>query len=153
MAQGDLVIFEENAKQLTDANIDLAGGTWKFGIVDNTITPTAADATPTWTDYSANDVSAGGGYVAGGITLTSIENNEVGGIATFKADSFTLAKNASGFTNGYWGIVYESVSGLALGFVDLGGPISEVANTLNFLFNSVAVGSPGSIMTTTVSNP
>ena len=152
MTQGTILLFEENAKALGDGEIDLSGATIKFGIVDDTITPTAPDATPTWSDYSANEVSTAGGYPADGVQMTNVAFLEVDGIATLQMDSFQLPKNAAGFTDAYWGIIYITGTDLALGFMDLGGPIQEDAATIKIRFNAAAVGALGDVLTITV-NP
>lgn len=153
MARGDVVLFEEFAATM------LAGGLgWdldnsdviKLGIVDDTVTPTAADATPTWSDYSANEVGTGGNYVADGLTLTTVSYTEAAGVGTFDADDVSdLVQDAGGFEDGYWGIIYNSTlaGGPAMGFIDLGGPVSEVAGPI-----VITWGGSG-IFTVTINNP
>lgn len=140
MAAGDFVLFEEFAAQLGAENHIFANGgdTFKFGIVDNTLIPLAGDATPVWADYSANEVGTGGGYVAGGITLANQSYVEAAGVGKFDADDLSLAQNASGFTDGYWGILYNdtNVGKMAIGFMDLGGPLSEVAGSIAVTWNA-----------------
>ena len=141
MARGDLTVFEEFSLQLGDSEHDFQSDTLKVGIVDNTITPTAGDATPTWGDYSANEVSTGGGYPAGGITLTSVTYTETGGVATLDAADVSLLQNASGFTDGYWAIVYNDTNATdaAITFVDLGGPVSEVDGPITITWNASGI--------------
>lgn len=137
MARSDLVVFEESSLQLGKGEHDLSSNVLKLGIVDSTITPTAADSTPSWNDFSANEVSAGGGYVADGLTLANVTYTEVGGLSTLDADDVALSQDPAGFTDGYWGIVYDSTnaSNMALCFVDLGGPVSEVDSPIAFNWN------------------
>lgn len=146
MARGDLTLFEEFSKQMGDGEYDFSADTLKAGIVDNVITPTAADSTPTWGDYSTNEVSTGGGYPADGIALTTVTYTEVDGVATLDADDLALSQDAGGFTDGYWVILYDSThaSDQAFGFIELDGPISEVAGPININFNA------SGILTTTV---
>lgn len=133
MAQGDVTLFEEFAAQLGAENHDFSNDTFKLGIIDNTTPPTGGDATPTWTDYSGNEVSTGGGYTSGGETLTGVSYSEVDGVGTFDANNIALSQNASGFTDGYWGILYNETNAtdMAIAFVELGGPASEVAGPIN----------------------
>jgi hypothetical protein len=146
MALGDVVLFEEFAKQIGDGEHDFSSDVLKLGIVDSTITPTAADTTPTWGDYSANEVATTGGYPSGGITLTSVVYTETGGVATLDAENVALAQNASGFTDGYWGILYNDTNStdMAIAFIDLDGPISEVTSPIDINWNA------SGILTTTV---
>lgn len=148
MARGDFTVFEEFALQLGQELHTLASDTLKLGIVDGTLAPTAADATPAWGDYSANEVGTGGGYVAGGITLSGVTWTEAAGVATLDdSGNIALAQNASGFTDGYWGILYNSsaAGSQAIGFLDLGGPVSEVAGPIAINWNA------SGILTVTVS--
>lgn len=142
MATGTVTPFEEFAHEIGDKLHSFGADTFKLGIINNTLVPTAADLTPRWADYSANEVSAAGGYVAGGITLTGATPwQEVGGVSTFKADDVTLAQNALGFTDGYWGIIYNftSLGKEAVAYVEMGGPVSEQAGPITFAWNAAGV--------------
>lgn len=148
MARGDFTVFEEFAVQLGQELHTLASDTLKLGIIKNTAAPTASDATPAWGDYSANEVSTAGGYASGGITLSGVTWTEAGGVATLDdTGNISLAQNASGFTDGYWGILYNSsaAGSQAIGFLDLGGPVSEVAGPIAINWNA------SGILTVTVS--
>ena len=149
MARGDLIVFEEFSKQLGDEAHNFQCDVLKAGIIDSTITPTAADGTPTWTDYSANEVGTGGGYVAGGIVLQNVVYTEVGGVATLDADSIALLQDAGGFTDGFWVIIYNDTNptDMAIAFVELDGPVSEVAGPITINWNV------GGISVVTVNNP
>ena len=145
MARGDFTVFEEFVLALGSKEHNIgATDVLKLGIVTNVVTPTAADATPTWADYSANDVSAAGGYVADGLTLTFTgvtRWEEAAGTATLDADDISLSQNGSGFTDAYWGILYNSSStgNQAIGFLDLGGPVSEQAGPVNINWNASGI--------------
>ncbi len=148
MARSDLIVFEESALQLGNGEHDLSNNVLKLGIIDATITPAADDATATWGDYSENEVATTGNYPAGGITLANVTFTEAGGVATLDADDVALIQQAGGFTDGYWGIIYDDTNAtdMALCFIDLGGPISEVDSPIDFTWN------PSGIMTVTVNN-
>ena len=66
-------------------------------------------------------------------------NDNVGDIA--------LAQDAVGFTDGYYGILYNdsATNKNAIGFIDLGGPVSEQAGPVNINWNA------SGILTVTVS--
>lgn len=132
MARGDILTFEEFVLQIGTESHNFSSDTLKLGIVDNTITPTIGDTTPTWGDYSANEVGTGGGYVAGGITLTSVTFTETGGVATLDAANISLVQDASGFTDAYWGIIYNDTNAtdMAISFLEFAGPVSEVAGPI-----------------------
>lgn len=141
MARGDFTLFEEFAENIGGGDHDFTSDTLKLGIVDDTLTPTAADATPTWGDYSANEVGTGGNYVADGVTLTTVTYTEASGVATLDADNVSIDQHASGFTDGHWAILYNSThaSGAAIGFIDLGGPVSEVAGPVQVNWNASGI--------------
>ena len=150
MARGDFTLFEEFADQMAKKLHDLSTDVLKLGLVDNTLTPTAADAAPDWSDYSDNDVSAAGGYTADGITLTNTSStrwDEADGVGTLDADDISLAQDAGGFTDAYWGILYNDTAAgkNAIGFVDLGGPVSEQDGPVAINWNA------SGILTVTVS--
>lgn len=143
MATGDTTVFEEFALDIGSEKHNLPSGNdvIKIALVDATITPTAADATPTWSDYSANEVSTAGGYTAGGETLASSDYTEVGGVGKLDGTDFALSQNGAGFTDAFWAIIYNSTEagGAAIAFVELGGPVSEVAGPININWNAAGI--------------
>lgn len=148
MAAGDLTVFEEFALNIGAEAHNFSGDTIKVGLVDDTITPTAADATPTWGDYSANEVSTAGGYTANGETLSGVTWTEAGGVATLDdTGNISLSQDAGGFTDAHWAIIYNdsSATDQAIAFLDLGGPVSEVAGPVTITWNA------SGILTVTVS--
>jgi len=152
MATGDLTVFEEFADEIGEKIHALGSDTLTVGIINNTLAPTAADATPRWGDYSANQIGTGGGYT-GPVDLTGSTYTEAGGVATLAANSFTISQNASGQSSvTAWGILYNNTAtnDEAIAFIEL-GVIDITAGDLVIKFNNVASGSPGTILTTTVS--
>jgi len=147
MARGDLTVFEEFADQLGEEKHNFASDTLKLGLIDNTTAPTASDATPTWSDYSGNEVATTGGYTANGETLASVTWTEASGVATLDADNVSLAQDGSGFTDAYWAIIYNDTEAtdMAIAFIELDGPVSEQAGPVNVNFNA------SGILTVTVS--
>ncbi len=141
MARGDLVVFEEFALNIGLEIFQLETDVLKMGIVDATITPAAGDATPTWGDYSANEVSTGGGYPAGGEVIANNTYTEAAGVGTLNGDDISIVQNASGFTDGYWGIIYSDTAAAdnAIGFLDLGGPVSEVAGPITVTWDASGI--------------
>jgi hypothetical protein len=131
MATGDFTLFEEFALAPLKEEWDLDSDAIKVGIIDNTSgEPPAATATPTWSDFVGDEVS-GTGYTPDGETLTTTSWDEVDGVASLTADDVVISQNGAGFADGYWGIVYNSVTDAALGYVELGGPVGNVAGDLS----------------------
>jgi hypothetical protein len=110
MATGDVTIFEEVAEMIGEETFNFESDTLKLGLIDNSTPPTAADATPRWADYSGNEVSTAGGYTANGETLASVTYTEADGVATLDADNVSLSQDGSGFTDAYWGIIYDDTA-------------------------------------------
>ena len=139
MAKGDVVVFQEAMYDiLKGTHGDLSAATLKCGIVDNTKTPVANEATPRWADFSTNEVATTGNYTANGETLTTVALAMSSGIATITADDVVILEDASGFTDGYWAIIYNdtATNDEALFAIDLGGPESEQAGDVSVEFSS-----------------
>jgi hypothetical protein len=149
MARGDLTVFEELSLDLGKAYHNFSSHTLKLALIDNTSAPTAADTTPTWGDYSANEVS-GTGYTAGGATLSGVTWTEASGVATLDdTGNVTWSQNGAGPTNIYWAILYNdsqtSPADPALCFLDMGGPVSLQDGDVSIQWNA------SGILTVTVS--
>lgn len=131
MAAGDFVIFDQFWEELGKGTHNLSSNTLKLGIVDDTITPARDDTTPTWGDYSTNEVS-GTNYTTGGLTLTTKTWAQTDGVAVLDSDNFTVSYSASGFNDGYWGILYDdgATSDEAIGYINLGGPVGNDSEDL-----------------------
>ncbi len=134
MARGDVTMFAEAEFDAWKGVHVLGTDTLKLGIINNTTPPTADDATPRWADYVGNEVATTGNYTANGETLTTVTFTLVGGIPTLAADDVNITIHASGFPDGYYGILYNSsaTNDEAIGYVDMGGPVSEQADDVDF---------------------
>lgn len=137
MAVGDIKWFAQALHDLGNKIHDLDGDTLKLGIVTSTVTPALSTAAPHWggtgtTNLATNQVATGGTSYTGPQTLASKTWAVVSNVPTFRADVVTLAQDASGFTNGRWGIIYNDTDAnkRALAFVDLGSDRSLVSGSL-----------------------
>jgi hypothetical protein len=147
MARGDFTLFNDLAISLGEKKINLETDTIMLALIDNTVTPTAADTTPMWgagsgVDYDANEVSDAGGYTANGLACANPSFVESGGVGTFDADDpATIAQDGSGFTDAYWGILYSdtATNKEAIGFLDLGGPVSEQDGPIDINWNGSGI--------------
>lgn len=136
MAAGDITIFEEAKALILDGGWNPTD-TIKCAILDNTATPTASTATPNISDFT--QVGTGGTYVAGGTSLGTWADmvTESGGTVTIdSATNPSWAQHASNDTDAYWALVYNSVTGDALAFIDLGGPVDMSAGSLTVTWNA-----------------
>lgn len=124
-----------------------ASDTIKMAIITNAVTPAVADSDPRWgaggtQNYSTAEVTAGGNYSAGGVTLTSPTSTLSGAVTSLNATSpITIAANASNPTGAYWAIFYDSTDAgkHVFGYMDLGGPVSLVTG-LQININGVSSG-------------
>lgn len=147
MARGDFTLFNEFGNALAESRINLETDTIKLALIDNAVTPTANDATPAWgassgVDYDGNEVSTAGGYTAGGMACANPTTTRSGDTTTFDADDpATLSQDGSGFTDAYWGILYSDTATNkdAIGFLDLGGPVSEQAGPVAISWNASGI--------------
>lgn len=141
MARGDITFFEE---ALDDAFF----GGWattddiKCAVLDNTVTPTAADATPALGDYT--EVGAGGTYTAGGTSLGAWDTLSVEAAGTLTFDSGTnptWAQDAGNDTDAYWALLYNDTQAgdPAFAFVDLGGPVDMSAGALTITWSGSGI--------------
>jgi len=143
MARNAWVTFEEFSKDLANGVHNLGSDTFIVALVDNTATePVAGTATPRWADFSGNEVADGNGYTSPGATLSGTSIAEAAGVSTFDdTGNVTWSQNASGFENAYWAILYNdsATNKEAVGFLDLGGPVSLVTGDLTITWNASGV--------------
>lgn len=154
MAAGDVHMFSSYVNLTTLASLAAVwsgGDTWKMGIVTNVTVPSTTTADPRWgaggtTNFATNEVTPGGNYSAGGISITSPGNTLSTTHTNLTATSpISLAANASNPTGAYWGIFYDSTAAgkYCIGYIDLGGSLSLV-NGLTI--NIAGVGSGTQIL-------
>jgi hypothetical protein len=149
MAAGDVHV---SAKFVSNMSITGLASLWasdtiKMGIITNAQTPGITDSDPRWgaggsQNYSTAEVTPGGNYSAGGITITSPASSLSGAVTSLTATSpISLAANASNPTGAFWGIFYDSTDAgkHVFGFIDLGGSLSLV-NGLQININGASSG-------------
>lgn len=147
MARGDVKWFASFAlKAKQGVGFSLNGSdTLKMGIVTSSNVPTVDESDPRWgaggsTDFSTNQVATATAYT-GPITLASVTYTRSAGVDTLDFADILVAQDAAGFTNGAYGIIYDdTVSGkYAIGFIDLGGPVSLQSGPLVVTWNASGV--------------
>jgi hypothetical protein len=150
MAKGDAFLFQETQLRMGDGELILSTDTLKAVILNNDNPPAPDDVTPTYSDYSADEVSAAGNYITGGITLTTVTWLMASGIAVLSADDVAVLEHASGFLDGYWCLIVDTTAtgSPALGAIDMGGPESEQAGDVTVEFaGGVVFGFPANVLT------
>mgnify|MGYP003596492930 CR=1 FL=1 len=142
MATGSIKWFNDGILAMGNKAFNLSSDTLKLGIVTTTTVPSLTTAVPHWggtgtTNFATDQVGTGGGYT-GPITLTSVTWSNVSGVLTLRAADVVIPQNASGFSNGAYGIIYDDTdaSKRAIGFVELSaaGSASIVTGSLTIDF-------------------
>lgn len=128
MATGDIKWFSAGLLQLGTKVHNLTSDVLKLGIVTTATVPTTDTPIPHWggtgtTNFATNQVGTGGGYT-GPITLASVTFTEIGSspkVPTLRATDPVIPQNASGFSNGAYGIIYNDTDAnkRALGFIEI----------------------------------
>lgn len=149
MAAGDTHVSAKFVSNMTLTGLASlwASNTIKMAIITNAQTPTITDSDPRWgaggtQNYSTAEVTPGGNYSAGGITLAGTTSTLVGAVTSLNCTSpISLASSATNPTGAFWGIFYDSTDAgkHVFGFIDLGGSLSLV-NGLQINVNGVSSG-------------
>ena len=138
MATGDVKWFQQGVLDLGNKIHNLASDALQLGIVTTATVPSMSTAGPHWggtgtTNFATNQVGTGGGYT-GPITLASVTWTNVSGVLTLRATDVVIPQNASGFTNGAYGIIFNNTDAnkRAIAYVELsaGGTLSIVSGSV-----------------------
>ena len=137
MATGDVKWFAQGLLDLGNKIHNLSSDTFMLGIVTSATTPAIGTAAPHWggtgtTNFATNQVATGGTSYTGPKTLASVSWSIVSNEPTLRATDISMAQDASGFTNGLYGIIFNNTDAnkRALGWVDFGTARSLVTGSL-----------------------
>lgn len=140
MATGDVKWFRQALLDLGTKKHNLGTDTFRLGIVTG-VTPLTTTADPRWgaggtTNYSSNQVATTGTSYTGPIALAGVTWTLVSNVPTFRANVVTLAQDASGFTNGAYGIIYNDTNAAkeAIGFVEI-----SASNAASLVTGSITI--------------
>lgn len=141
MARGDFKLFDQFCGDLGLGLHDLDTHTLTIGIITTAVTPAATQADPKWGTYSANQVSTDDSQYPAPIDLTGVTYTNSSNIATLDSSDVALTQNSSAFTNAGWAILYNNShsSDLAIGFLDMGGPVDLTAGPVTIAWNSSGI--------------
>ncbi len=149
MATGTVLVFDEGNLAKLVSGWEPADEIW-LGLVTDSPSPVVAATVPAYasggtTNYTA--IATAGAYAAGGVILDTIANmyTEAAGLVTFDDTGATVVwtKNASSPQTAYWGIIYHKTSGLAIAFLELGGPIDMQAGDLTITWHASGIFTVG----------
>lgn len=146
MAAGDFKFFAQGLHDLGNKIHDLDSDDWRMGIITTATTPAVNTAAPHWagtgtTNMSTNQVVTTGTSYTGPIVLTAEAWTLTATGAAMDVADITLAQDASGFTNGRWGIIYNNTDAnkRCLGYLDLGSDRSLVAGSVTITMNASGI--------------
>ncbi len=141
MARGDITLFDEAKLSIENGEIDMGTDVINMGFIDNVAAPTAGDVLPHWggtgtTNHALNEVGTGGGYT-GPVDITVSTSEATGTVTVDPTNNPVFSQNASGPTDIHWGIIYDNTiaSKRAIGFLDMGGPVSIVDGDVTVTWN------------------
>ena len=92
--------------QLNGTPIDFDTDTIKLAFLTAAHT-TDKETQEHWSDVSANEIAAGGGYSAGGIALTGKTVTRASEVTTIDAADVTLTQDGAGATNARHAVLYK----------------------------------------------
>ena len=141
-----------SAKFVSNMTLTALASLWvtdtvKAAFITNAVPPLVADSDPRWgaggaQNYATNEVTPGGNYAAGGITILGTTSTQVGAVTSLNAASpIVIAANAGNPVGAFWLVFYDSTDAgkHVFGFMDLGGSTSLVAG-LQININGVSSG-------------
>ena len=146
MAAGDLKWFAQGLHDLGNKIHDLDADDFRMGIITTATTPAVNTAAPHWagtgtTNMSTNQVVTTGTSYTAPLVLTAEAWALTATGAAMDVADITLAQDASGFTNGRWGVVYNNTDAnkRAIGYLDLGSDRSLVAGSVTITINASGI--------------
>lgn len=138
MAAGDFRVFYEYLGYAFDGGFEAADDL-KVALVTSAAAPAQTTATPTLSDFT--EVTPGGNYSAGGISIGNIGAcvTQSSNVMTFdSATNPSWAVDAGNPTNARYAIVYNDTDATdrCIGYVDLGADIDMSTTTLTITWNA-----------------
>lgn len=119
-----------------DGTIDLDGDTFNIILLDSNFT---FDATNTQlSDISADEIAAGNGYTAGGLTLSNVSWTRSGSKTVFSADDAVWTATGGPMAAASYAAVYDytHANHLLIGYINLDGNFTTLENgTLTIAFD------------------
>ena len=146
MAAGDFKWFAQGLHDLGNKIHDLDADDFRMGIITTATTPAVNTAAPHWagtgtTNMSTNQVVTTGTNYTAPLVLTAEAWALTATGAAMDVADITLAQDASGFTDGRWGVVYNNTDAnkRAIGYLDLGSDRSLVAGSVTITMNASGI--------------
>lgn len=148
MAQGDVFFTDQFLVDVQEGLHDLENDTINLGLITSATTPAITTADPRWgaggsTNWSTNEVSAGGNYSAGGPAIANPTVTLTGGAGVFDGDDISISQNGSNPTNARWGIIYNDTDTgkRVIGYLDLGADTDLSNGDFSVTWNASGISS------------
>jgi hypothetical protein len=147
MATGTIKWFAQGLHDLGNKIHDLDADDWRLGVVTSTTTPAVNTTAPHWggtgtTNFATNQVATATAYT-GPIVLSSESWTLTATGAAMDFADVTISQDASGFSNGAWGIIYNNTDAnkRAIGYIELSaaGSLSNVSGPVTITLNAAGV--------------
>lgn len=147
MATGTVKWFAQGLLDLGNKLHNLSSDALKMGIVTTGTVPAVSTTAPHWggagaTNFATTQVATAGTAYTGPITLASVTWTLVSGVPTLKFTDISVAQDASGFSNGAYGIIYNNTDAnkRCLGYVEINaaGAASLVSNPLSLSWSGTS---------------
>lgn len=146
--QGDITFFDQFLVDVWEGLHDLETADIRLALTDGTTPPLATTPDPRWglgggTDFSSEEVAAGGNYVAGGNVCANPAVSLVADLAEFDADDpAAWAADAANPANPAESILYNNTDPgkRAIGFIDIGGLFDMTGGDLAITFGANGIG-------------
>ena len=143
MAAGSFTVYSNAALGMSKGSFNLASDTLVMTLLTSSYTP-APNTDATWTTISANEVSTGSGYTAGGVVLSGVSDTLSSATVTFTCTAPTWASFSAVFRSAV--IVRRAGGALAgtdllLSYCDCsgGGSITGGGGTLTITPNASGI--------------
>ena len=111
--------FQDFSEQLAEGNHDFDAHTYKVAL-----TNTAPNAATNTVISDITEITATGGYSAGGEALAGVTSNEAAGTYTFDANDTVFTATGAGFGPFRYPVLYNSTNNRLVAYSDHGSAIS-----------------------------
>jgi hypothetical protein len=150
MAAGDVSICEQFYVDVQEGIHNLETDTIKLALITVATTPAVTDADPRFgagggTNYSTNQVTAGGNYSAGGPAIANPTVTLVSNKGRFDGDDVSIAQDGANPDNARWGIIYNDTAAgkQVIGFLDLGSVSDLTAGPFSVTWDASGIHEMG----------
>ena len=148
MAAGDVLYTDQYLVDVQEGIHNQETDSIRVGLVTSATTPAVTTADPRWgaggsTNWSTNEVAAGGNYVAGGPSIANPSVTLIGGAGVFDGDDISILQDGANPTDALWGIIYNDTAAgkQVIGYIDLGAVTDLSSGDFSIAWNAAGISS------------